>query len=210
MALEEQAVTLDAGGVTLEAMLHAPDAAHFAAVVLHPHPRYGGDMHNHVVTTACGALATLGAATLRLNFRGTGGSGGTHDDGRAEQDDARAGIARVREAAPGRPLLLAGYSFGAQVAASVAARRAPDALALISPPVAYAPLPKLPEGLPLLVITGGQDPVAPADIVRGLDGHGIDVVVVPGVDHGWWGGDEALAAALIRLAGRLPGVPPAL
>ncbi len=86
------------------------------AVVCHPHPLFGGTMHNKVVFRTAEAFQQAGFATLRFNFRGVGASPGTHDDGRGEQDDAAAAIAWLLGQHPGVPLALAGFSFGGSVA----------------------------------------------------------------------------------------------
>ncbi|HEX2711488.1 MAG TPA: alpha/beta family hydrolase [Candidatus Acidoferrales bacterium] len=84
----------------------------FAALVCHPHPLYGGTMHNKVVFHVARTLHRLGASVLRFNFRGAGLSEGTHDNGRGESDDVRAALGFLAEQFPNRPLLLAGFSFG--------------------------------------------------------------------------------------------------
>ena len=121
-------------GHCLEAMIHEPAAPACAALVLHPHPQYGGDMHNHVVE-ALSSLCARDATTLRFNFRGAGRSSGAYAGGRGEVDDARAALAELRRAAPDAPVALAGYSFGAQIAAVLAADEPVEALLLVSPPL---------------------------------------------------------------------------
>jgi alpha/beta superfamily hydrolase len=86
-----------------------------AAIVCHPHPLFGGTMHNKVVFQIARAFERLGYAVLRFNFRGTGLSEGTHDKGNAEQDDLRAAIEFVLERAAQDRLWLAGFSFGSAV-----------------------------------------------------------------------------------------------
>ncbi len=101
----------------LEALLWtvpARDPA-LAALVCHPHPLYGGTLHNKVVFHAARTLHRLGVPVLRFNFRGAGLSEGTHDKGRGEADDVRAALDWLAKEFPGRPLLLAGFSFGAWV-----------------------------------------------------------------------------------------------
>ena len=162
MSIDERPFWIEANGVRLEGLLHEGDAP-LSALILHPHPQYGGDMDNHVVRSIAAAVADLGGATLRLNFRGVGGSSGVYDEGRGEIDDARAAAAESRALRPESALVVAGYSFGAMVAAGVAAGLELRALVLVSPPVAYAPLPELPAGLPVLVVTGERDAIAPAE-----------------------------------------------
>jgi hypothetical protein len=101
----------------LEAVLWTSSAADpdFAAVVCHPHPLFGGTMHNKVVYQAAKALHERGAPVLRFNFRGAGQSEGAHDSGRGEQEDVRAALDYLAAEFPGKPILLAGFSFGSWV-----------------------------------------------------------------------------------------------
>jgi len=86
-----------------------------AAVICHPHPLFGGTMHNKVVFRVARSLDRLGLPTLRFNFRGTGLSEGAHDRGRGEQDDVRAALDFLAAEFPRVPLLVAGFSFGCWV-----------------------------------------------------------------------------------------------
>src|SRR5437879_1098743 len=190
----ERIVEFQSDGLRLEGALRVAPDARLAAVVLHPHPLYGGDMDNHVVTSLCAALNTLSATTIRFNFRGAGASEGAHDNGRGEVDDVLAAVRVVREASPAVPVVLIGYSFGAMVAASSSAPTDAAALVLVSPPVGVAALPALPEGVPTLAITGSDDGVAPADTVRLFESPSCVVKVVDGADHSWWGRTDELAA----------------
>jgi uncharacterized protein len=102
----------------LEAILWTPeDTAHlaFAALVCHPHPLFGGTMHNKVVYQAAKALDGLGMPVLRFNFRGAGLSAGVHDKGHGEKEDVRASLDFLAAEFPNVPILLAGFSFGAWV-----------------------------------------------------------------------------------------------
>jgi alpha/beta superfamily hydrolase len=100
----------------LEALLHegGPDAP-YSAVVAHPHPLFGGTMHNKVVYHAMKAFHAFGLPVLRFNFRGAGLSEGVHDQGVGEREDLRAALAWLEKAFDGRPILSAGFSFGASV-----------------------------------------------------------------------------------------------
>ena len=86
------------------------------AVICHPHPLFAGTMHNKVVFRTAEAFQQAGFSTLRFNFRGVGASPGTHDDGRGEQEDAKAAISWLVAQHPGVPLALSGFSFGGSVA----------------------------------------------------------------------------------------------
>lgn len=109
-----------ADGVDLRAELALPtEPVRATAVVCHPHPLHGGNMYGNVVETLFRALPNAGVATVRFNFRGTSGSDGRHDNGRAERFDVEAAVAHLATDHADLPLLLAGYSFGADVALAV-------------------------------------------------------------------------------------------
>jgi alpha/beta superfamily hydrolase len=102
---------------SLEALLEEPDHrdARVAAVVCHPHPLYGGTMHNKVVYRLARGLRRAGAVVLRINFRGVGRSEGTHGNLEGEIEDARAALDFLRQRYPDLPYALAGFSFGSRV-----------------------------------------------------------------------------------------------
>jgi len=99
----------------LEALLNsgAVSATH-AALVCHPHPMFGGTLHNKVVFHAMKALNSFGFPVLRFNFRGTGLSEGDHDHGVGETDDVRTALDWLDREFH-LPLIFAGFSFGAAV-----------------------------------------------------------------------------------------------
>lgn len=104
----------------LEAILKGPRGPiRGVALVLHPHPLFGGTMHNKVVFRAATALNDAGLLTLRINFRGVGQSTGEHDEGRGEREDVRAGLGYLAENYPGQEITLCGFSFGARVGLEV-------------------------------------------------------------------------------------------
>jgi uncharacterized protein len=107
----------------LEAILKEPRAdVTRAAIVCHPHPLFGGTMHNKVAYRIAKAFQEEGFAALRFNFRGAGKSQGVHDHGRGEQDDLRAAISFMEEKYPGAEIWIAGFSFGSGVMLSAACR----------------------------------------------------------------------------------------
>ncbi|MGA2713182.1 MAG: alpha/beta fold hydrolase [Bryobacteraceae bacterium] len=102
----------------LEALLEEPEHGEpvEACLVCHPHPLFGGTMHNKVVYRIARGMRKAGAAVLRFNFRGAGGSEGVHDQGNGEVEDARAALAFLRERYPDLPYSMAGFSFGSRIA----------------------------------------------------------------------------------------------
>lgn len=101
----------------LEALLEEPEDRDplAAALVCHPHPLYGGTMHNKVVYRLARGLRRAGSVVLRFNFRGVNRSEGVHDDGIGEVEDARAALTWLRSRYPALPYSLAGFSFGSRV-----------------------------------------------------------------------------------------------
>ena len=175
----------------LEALLNAgaSDATH-SALVCHPHPQFGGTMHNKVVFHAMKALHAFGFPVLRFNFRGTGLSQGTHDEGRGEQDDVRAALAWLRSRF-GLPIIFAGFSFGAAVGTRVGCSD-PDVPAIISlgTPVtaegrAYSFDFLKDCGKPKLFLSGDHDEFGPPEELERIVANAADpkeLVFVPG-DH---------------------------
>jgi hypothetical protein len=106
---------LDGPAGRLEALLIAgADNTTRAAVVCHPHPLFGGTLHNKVVFHTMKALNGFGFPVLRFNFRGTGLSEGEHDQGNGEVEDVRTALDWL-DAEYHLPLIFAGFSFGAAV-----------------------------------------------------------------------------------------------
>jgi alpha/beta superfamily hydrolase len=190
----EQPITISGESVELEGRIREGDGA-VAAVVLHPHPQYGGDMDNHVVVALSDAFASQGASTLRFNFRGTGRSSGVFSDGTGEAADACAALAFMRERAPDARLVLAGYSFGAMIASAIAADEGLAGLVLVSPPLGMGKVPAFPPGVRVLVAAGERDPISPAAQVQALASADVETLIVLGADHSWSPGVEALGPA---------------
>jgi alpha/beta superfamily hydrolase len=135
------------------------------AVVCHPHPSYGGTLHNKVVHRVASTLHEMGAEVLRFNFRGVGSSEGDYDEGRGELEDARAAVRWMRERYPGARLWLAGFSFGSWVAARLAASDpGVERLILVAPPVRRSGFEVLRHcAVPKLVIQGMADATCPPE-----------------------------------------------
>lgn len=165
-----QNVTLAGPAGRLEGLLqehHGRDHA-LTAVVCHPHPLYGGTLHNKVVHRVASVLHGLGAAVLRFNFRGVGASEGSHDRGVGELEDARAAWTWMRTRHPGAHRWLGGFSFGSWVAARLAVSE-PDVerLILIAPPVGTSDFSVMRHAsMPKVVVQGTADVNCPPDALE--------------------------------------------
>ena len=159
-----------------------------AAVVCHPHPLYGGTMHNKVVYQAAKALHEAGMPVLRFNFRGTGLSEGEHENGLGERDDVRTAIDYLAHEFPGATLLVAGFSFGAWVGLRVGCED-PRVTRLIGIgiPVAQKDMRFMRNcEQPKLFISGSQDEYGPLEKVEEVFAIMQDpkrLRIVAGVDH---------------------------
>jgi uncharacterized protein len=161
------------------------EQAERVAVVLHPHPLYGGTMHNKVVFQTAKALEDAGFETLRVNFRGVGASTGVHDHGRGEVEDARAALDYLLAHQPrAREVVAAGFSFGAAVAIRCGCGDARvHRIVAIGTPAASIDAPFFAHcQVPIAFIHGERDQLAPLRKLVGL--VGVDrVQVIPGADH---------------------------
>ena len=212
-SIETQQLRLETeDGVDLEAEIAAPapiDAAPPAGVVVvcHPHPSYGGSMHANVVEALFRSLPTAGAGALRFNFRGAGSSTGTHDEGRAERLDVGAAVAAVAKRWPDSPLLLAGYSFGADVALTVDAPQVAGWLA-VAPPlrvVDRSEMRALTDQRPKTMVAGTNDQFNPfADLAAAVaEVPTTTVKAAEGADHFFAVGLDDVVAAAIAALGEL-------
>jgi alpha/beta superfamily hydrolase len=136
-------------------------------VITHPHPLYGGDMHNNVVAAIARVYRQKGYTTLRFNFRGVGNSQGSYGDGVGEQEDVRAAVSYLADLSIGQ-IDLAGYSFGAWVnALAIINEPQLENMVMVSPPVAFidfGPISDL--GSLRLIVTGSRDDIAPPDLIK--------------------------------------------
>lgn len=197
--VRETPVTFPSGSLTLEGVLYVPDEGEHRslAVVCHPHPQYGGDMANLVVTVIVRGLIEAGCGALAFNFRGVGASEGAYDNGVGERDDARAALDYARGLPGVDRVGLAGYSFGAGMAAAAVDASVP-ALALVAMPSGMGS--REGSGLtsysgPVLLVVGSADNIAQGDAIAKLAAalpSSPEVHIVPGADHFWWGHERAL------------------
>jgi len=191
----------------LEALLDLPEGPPRAVAVMgHPHPLLGGTMHTKAVYQAAKALARIGVAALRFNFRGVGRSAGTFDEGAGEKDDFRAAIDFAAERFPGLSIWATGMSFGSWIALSVGAEDPRVTLLVaIAPPVdryAYDALKTCTK--PKFLIHGEEDEVVPAREVRKLYGEipePRELVIIEGADHVFDGKTSLVGEAIEDLLG---------
>jgi uncharacterized protein len=189
----------------LEALLNRPEHdAGYAAIVCHPHPLFGGTMHNKVVYHAMKTFQGYGLPVLRFNFRGAGLSEGAHDNGHGEVDDVRAALDWL-EREYHRPILFAGFSFGSSVGlrACCGDPRVKGIAALGLPVTAggreyhYRFLAGCHQ--PKLFISGTADQFGPQAAVEAVVAGAAppaELVLVPGADHFFAGKLEQMQLAL--------------
>jgi len=198
---EGDPIAFRSGALTLEGLLTVPEAAAGATVLCHPHPLYGGNMHNDVVVALEQGYLRAGFATLRFNFRGVGRSDGGYEGGVGEVGDVAAAAAEIAKRTGLGNLHLGGYSFGAMMVARAAAELAPQRVVLVAPPLAFGGLEALARcTCPKLFIGGDRDSYCPAvelgSAVAALP-EPKRVVVVPGADHFFAGYESNIAAAVL-------------
>ena len=181
-----------------------------AALVCHPHPLFGGTMHNKVVYQAAKSLDALGLPVLRFNFRGTGLSEGKHDRGEGERGDVRAGLDFLAAEFPSIPLLVAGFSFGCWVGLRVGCEDARvTSLIGLGAPVNNADFSYLSHcAKPKLFVLGANDIYGAPDklksVVSAAAGEN-KIVIVEDADHFFVGKLDRVDHAITAwLTGRNP------
>jgi alpha/beta superfamily hydrolase len=134
-----ESLLIDGPAGKLEALLEEPEqesaaAPREACLVCHPHPLFGGTMHNKVVYRIARGMRRAGAVVLRFNFRGVGRSEGVHGQGVGEVEDARAALGFLRQRYPDLPYSLAGFSFGSRVILQLGCSLGPSRLVAVGFP----------------------------------------------------------------------------
>jgi alpha/beta superfamily hydrolase len=150
-------ITFASGSLRLEGMFTPGDDG--VAVLCHPHPLYGGNMHNNVVAALDEGFRRCGYATLRFNFRGVGASEGGYEGGAGEGEDVRAAAAEALRLSGAKQLTLAGYSFGAMMVVQVGPTLAEvDRLVIVAPPLSFGGLGPLARSTQdKLILAGDRD-----------------------------------------------------
>ena len=194
-------------GVTLQAELVVPADPVATAVVCHPHPLYGGTMDNNVVESIFTTWRRSGVGVLRFNFRGSGLSTGQHDNGSAERLDVVAAIDELTARWPTKPLVVAGYSFGADVALAVAHEQV-SAWFAIAPPLRVVPAAEMvaaTDDRPKVIVSGSDDDFRPPDQVAAVTAgwNNTKLATAPGANHFFSTGLETVEQAASELLATL-------
>ena len=182
----------------LEAMLRMPlITGGELAILCHPHPLYGGSMHDAVLDLVGQTLSELGINCLTFNFRGVGASEGNFDNGRGEAEDLLAVVEWVREQNVQSPWL-GGYSFGAHVVCR-ALPNIPDSrrVLLVAPPTAGTDTPEPPASFTVDVFAGERDHFVDVDRLMGW--HNARIHIVAGADHFFGGSTVRLHESLAQV-----------
>jgi alpha/beta superfamily hydrolase len=194
-------------GVRLEAELALAEGARAGAVLCHPHPQFGGTMRSMVTSALFEALPGSGVTTLRFNFRGVEASEGSYDGGNLERVDVEAAIGALAPSLPaGVPLVLVGWSFGADMALSVRAPRV-NAWVGIAPPLRFVhDLAGLEDDTrPKLVLLAQHDEFRPAAEVEAVAARwaNTDVHVIGGASHFFVGRTDRVIEMTLEFFDRL-------
>lgn len=193
-----------AGALEIALDLPAGDSRGIA-VIAHPHPLFAGTMDNKVVQTLARAFVQCGWTAVRFNFRGVGGSAGSHDEGRGELEDFLAVVEHAAPASGGQVLALAGFSFGAFVTThafrQLAATRNIEKLVLVGTSVTRAPAAPIDvqAHLKTLVVHGEEDDtVLLSAVMDWARPQALPVTVVPGGGHFFHGQLPLLKNLVVR------------
>jgi alpha/beta superfamily hydrolase len=188
MNSQTQEFTLSGSAGPLECRLDKPEnTPRGIALIAHPHPLYGGTMDNKVVQTLARAFIAVGYLSVRMNFRGVGQSGGTHDAGLGETDDMALLHSHMSAQFPELPIVLAGFSFGTFVLAQLQERLIAQAipaqrLVLVGCAAGKWVMPSVPSDT--LLIHGELDDTIPlSDVLDWARPQDLPVIVIPGADH---------------------------
>jgi alpha/beta superfamily hydrolase len=182
----------------------------YVGLVCHPHPLYGGTMHNKVVFKTAQVLQALKIPTLRFNFRGVGHSTGTYDEGRGEMDDVRYALEFLSRRYPGIPVLIAGFSFGSWVGLRVAATddRVQAMIGLGVPARSFDGNTLQGCHKPKLFVHGSEDDIAPcAQAERWFEQVPApkSMILVQGADHFFQNRLEELQRIIVEFVRMLDG-----
>ena len=178
------------------------------ALVLQPHPQYGGTMNNRIVYEIYNGFYKNGFSVIRINFRGVDKSDGVFDNGQGELSDAAAALDWIEKENPDySQCWVSGFSFGSLICMQLIMRR-PEVnrfIAISPQPNVYdftflAPCP-----ISGLVICGKNDELVPEDSILTLKKRlsiqkNIDVKfdLIQNANHFYKGKEKELTALINR------------
>jgi len=197
--MAEERILLEAEGLKIEGLLERLEGER-GVVISHPHPLYGGSMHNNVVKAVANAYREQGYSTLRFNFRGVGLSEGDYDNGTGEKEDVQSALQYLSKLGKTQ-IDLAGYSFGSWVnALGIEAFTEAERLIMVSPPVDFIDFSFLKYSPKIqLVICGTLDDIAGYKKVKKMLPHWnreATFRVIEGADHFYLGYEDEIKSII--------------
>lgn len=193
MNQQQQTLCIDVGGQQLQGLLtRAQSLPVPVGVILHPHPCYGGNMHNDVVMAFDRLLGEIGCSTLRFNFRGAAGSQTEYAGPQGAIEDTLKFVEALKQLLPNTRIGLLGYSFGGSVALCVAAEIDPLFLVCLSASIEILRSLNGEHQIrsircPTLLVHGTRDVIVPIsdmeEISRQIPSRRLQVLRLPDEDH---------------------------
>lgn len=201
--MSEVNVMIETGENVLEGLFDKGENPSAAALVCHPHPLYGGDMHNGVVMTVQRALRSWGWSTLRFNFRGVGRSSGSYSDGTGEAEDIKEAASYLYRLGV-ETLHVGAYSFGAWVTMKALGQEFhPASMILVSPPIDFLDFTNLMlPSKPCLITLGDRDDFCSLASIRKwvseqpTEGKFAHLEIIPHCDHFYRGSEATLSTKI--------------
>ena len=199
-----------ADGLTLEGEVSVPDGVRAGALLAHPHPLHGGNMRSIVIGALFTGLPAAGIAALRFNFRGVGASEGSHDEGRRERLDVVAALDVLEGLGRELPLVLGGWSFGADTSLGVDDARHAGWFA-VAPPLRHtaqfrnSAVAAAGDPRPKLLVMPERDQFRSPESAREVVASwtNTEVIVVPGADHFLVGRTDRVVELAVEFINRL-------
>jgi len=203
--MAEERIFLEADGLQIEGLFEDFQGEK-GVVISHPHPLYGGSMHNNVVQAVAQAYREQGYSTLRFNFRGVEKSEGDFDNGNGEKEDVQSALQYLTKFGKTK-IDLAGYSFGSWVnALGIEAFKEAERLIMVSPPVDFIDFGFLKHSPKIqLVICGTLDDIAgykKVEKMLPLWNHEATFRVIEGADHFYLGYEGEIKSIIREFLGR--------
>ena len=200
--MEEERIFFEARGATIEGLLSLEQESTKGSVIIcHPHPLFGGNMDNNVVTAIVRIAAMWDFTSLRFNFRGVGESTGTFGGGTSEQEDVKGAVDYLEERKNPPAIVMAGYSFGAIAGLPIGADdERIKALIGVAPPLEMSDFEFLREcPKPKLFVCGDRDAICPPSKMEEFFETLSEpkwLRILPGIDHFYYDRKGLLEGAI--------------